>query len=64
MFELQPKAPRSFKIFYGGDIFVNYDNETDEVTYIENIPNKKRFHSCRLVTVKLNDKYEEITPSE
>ena len=49
MLKLEREKPVIFKLFAEGDIFINYDEKTDTVNYLENLPTPKNKNKCSLV---------------
>ena len=55
MLELEEdKASRIFKIFDHGELFIQYHEANDEVSFIENLPTKNKTEKCYLVTTSLD----------
>ena len=49
MHRLEKEKTSIFKLFAGGDIFINFDEKTDTVNYLENLPTPKNKNKCSLV---------------
>ena len=54
MHKLEKEKTSIFKLFAGGDIFINFNEKTGTVNYLENLPtinpkNKKEKKKCNLV---------------
>jgi hypothetical protein len=55
MLELdEDKVSKIFKIFDRGELFIGYNEDTDEVSFIENLPSKNQKENCYLVTTSLD----------
>ena len=60
MYRLEKDKHVLFRTFDGGDIFVNYDDRDDTISYLENIPTRNNKNPCNLVTLKLNEDAVDI----
>ena len=54
MFELNVKQKAKVNQIIAGDVFINYDAETNKISYLENLPEKNCMNECNFVQLELD----------
>ena len=49
MFELKVNQKAKAHQIISGDVFINYDAETNKISYLENLPEKNCMNECDFV---------------
>ena len=54
MFELELKQKAKVNQIIEGDVFINYDADTNKISYLENLPEKNCMNECNFVQLELD----------